>query len=182
MIDRVTIRQADPAGGSVVFELIGDDTLDGGVGGWETLERPRRTAAVEWVGTPAMTLALPLQLDGLETGGIGVDVPVEGQCNQVLTWGRAVGLQAPPRLQVTGPVQSAPATRWVITDLSWGPALRNDGGLRIRQDITVTLQEYLAPNLVESHAARVRIRRDKKKGKTNDKSPTKGGGEGKGIS
>lgn len=161
----VVIRQTNPAGGGRVdFELVGDDDLSGGVGGWATLDRPRRTAAVTWTGTPAQTYTLPLLLDGMDLGP-GLDFPIESQCNQLLAWGRGSVTNTPPVLQVTGLVIVPDTSRWVLQDLSWGGKERDRLGRRVQQYVTVTLLEYVTPVLLDSPAKKARHHQHQNGGK-----------------
>ncbi|SDC46367.1 hypothetical protein [Nocardioides lianchengensis] len=173
MSTRVTIRPASPAGPGIVFELDGKDEPGGGVGGWEGLERPRAVAATYWKGSPAYTWTIPLLLDGMEVSR-GVDRVVEAECARLASWGRASRPKRvtipPPVLQVIGPVHFPATTRWVLTDIAWGDVERDAADRRIRQAVTVTLLEYVAPQLVKSHAKKARG-----KGKGKDKSKGKGG-------
>lgn len=152
----VVLRQVIPTGPSVVLDLAGDDDLAGGVGGWTSLDRPRRPAAVSWTGTPAQSYTLPLLLDGIEAGGIGVDLPVESDCQQLLAWGRGSVTNTPPVLQVTGAVIVPGTSRWVLQDLSWGAKERDRLGRRVQQYVTVTLLEYVATVLLNSPAKKAR--------------------------
>lgn len=157
-------RSGPPA---VRFGLLGDDALTGGVGGWEFLDRPRRTAAVEWVGTPGYQLVLPLVLDGTEVRR-GVDVSVEAQCRIVTAWGRPAGDGPPPVLTVAGPLRIATASRWVLDDVEWGRQIRNRAGQRILQEVTLTLLQHVAASVIASPAGRAR---DRNKGKKKKKKP-----------
>ncbi|MSZ75528.1 MAG: hypothetical protein F2667_00305 [Actinobacteria bacterium] len=158
MIEQVTIRAVTPAGTAVTFELLGEDTLSGGVGGWESLDRPRRAAAAGWVGTPPAQLTLPLLLDGRERQ-VGVDVAIERQIRIVESWGvRTKETGRPPILQVTGPLLVGPGSRWVVDDIAYGSRERNPDGRRVSQEITVVLLRYVAPATVRSPAAAARDR------------------------
>jgi hypothetical protein len=51
-------------------------------------------------------------------------------------------------------------TPWIVTALAWDTnAIRNEGGLRIRQDATVTLQYYSVPSYTGNAFARTKARR-----------------------
>lgn len=155
-MSQVIIRQVDPPGPSLVCQLAGDDDLAGGVGGWTSLDRPRRTSAASWVGTPAQTYTLPLLLDGLAAGD---EVSVEAACLQLQLWGAGDAATPPPVLQVLGEVLVQPTSRWVLQDLAWGARERDASGSRVQQDVTVTLLAYTAPVLLKSPAKKARQHR-----------------------
>lgn len=157
----VRIKPVHPGGPALVFDLIGDDILTGGTGGWDSLSRPRREAATEWVGTPATTYVLPLLIDGIETQ-VGRDTVIESACRQVEKWGMpAKKTGQPPILRVTGLVQVSTSSRWVVNDIEWGTAIRNQDGRRIQQPITLTLLKYVEPKIVRGPAHAARNRRKK---------------------
>jgi len=172
---RVSIRPVTPTvRPPIVFELIGDDEPSGGVGGWQTLPRPRRTTGVYWGGTPEVTWTLPLMLDGMEVRP-GVDRVIEAELARVASWGRSIRPKRvtlpPPVLQVSGPLHFPSTTRWVLQDLAYGARERNSAGRRIRQELTLTLLEYIEPQLVKSHAKKSRGKDSKDK----DRDKGKGG-------
>lgn len=156
---RVRITPTRPRMLGGVFDLVGDEIIAGGVGGWESLDRPRNTAATAWVGTPAKTLELPLALDGREIVP-GVDFVIEGGCRHLEQWGLPAGKAGePPVLQVDGLVRVASEDRWVIQDLAWGAYVVDANGQRIYQAVTVTLLQYVRAELVASRAKRARKRK-----------------------
>lgn len=169
-MSRVAIHVAGSPNPKVILEQIGDDTLEGGVGGWEVLERPTREAMTAWRGTPGVTWTLPLSLDNLEEG-----ISVERDVQLLKAWGAPVAaLGRPPELVVTARVGRAPATaRWVINGIEWGSQLRNDSDDRIRQDLTLTLLQYVPGQIRKGPAA-------KSRGKGGKGGKGKGGKGGKG--
>lgn len=157
---RVTLTPTRPPKPGIVFDLDGDETITGGVGGWESLDRPRNRPATAWVGTPAKVIELPLLLDGREAGGPGVDQVIEGSCRRLERWGLPTQKTGEPDvLSVTGLVRVDTATRWVIQDLAWGPYVIDDSGQRVAQAVVVTLLEYARAELVASRAKRARKRK-----------------------
>lgn len=174
--DRVLIKPTRPSGPGLWFELLGDDEITGGVGGWEDLPRPRRRNAVQWVGTPALSLGLPLLLSGVDQAHttsalsrrpihtvFARDTSVESAVRQLTSWGQKTKKTGqPPILRVAGPVRGPQTARWVIEDLEWGPQIRNRDGQRIQQEVTVRLKEYIEAAVVRGPAAASRNRRRKK--------------------
>lgn len=161
----VRVKPTKPAMPGVEFDQDGDETLAGGVGGWESLARPRASSATAWVGTPPLTLELPLLLEGREALGIGLDRVVEGSCRTVEQWGqphRKTG--EPPILRVDGLVRIPGTRRWVLQSIAWGPYVVDDAGQRVSQHLTLSLLEYVRAELVKSPAKRARKRQRAKRG------------------
>lgn len=86
----IRIKPIDPAGPAIQLDLTDFETVEGGLGGWETLARPRTSAAAGWVGLPEKTLTLPVILDGVEADGPGLDRSIERDLRRVLALGRPV--------------------------------------------------------------------------------------------
>lgn len=145
----------------ITFDLVGDPSLSGGVGGWSEISRPRRTNAAEWTSTPARSQVLPLLLDGMEYSK-GVDVSVEPQIASLIAWGtKQPATGQPVVLGVSGPVHATDG-RWVLNDLDWGTLVRDSAtGNRIQQKVTVTLLELLEPTLLSSPARKARNHKGK---------------------
>jgi hypothetical protein len=159
----ITIKPVRPALAGVQFGLTDFETISGGVGGWETLDRPRRASAAGWVGLPSKTIALPLILDGMEAGGRGIDRAVEADCATVTSWGkphRKTG--QPPILQVRGTTTVSTQDRWVVQDIAWGPYITNRNGKRVQQELTITLLQYVEASIVRGPAAKARNRQKHK--------------------
>lgn len=141
------------------FEQIGDDELGGGVGGWETLDRPGRPQMTAWNGTPAVTWSLPLSLDRFEAG-----LSVERNVATLKSWGQPADDGEPPRLVVTAPAGRGDQTaRWVIQDIAWLEQVRNASGERVRQDLTLSLLEYVPGQILKGPAAKARGGKDRHK-------------------
>lgn len=163
MTTRITITPTRPARPGIRFILDDDETITGGIGGWESLERPRNTPATAWVSTPAKTLQIPLLLDGRDALP-GFDQRVESLCRQLERWGQPTGkTDEPPVLRVDGLVRIDTASRWVLQDIAWGAYVIDDNRQRIVQALTVTLLEYARAELVASRAKRARKRQRSKK-------------------
>lgn len=178
----ITIRPVSPALPPLAFGPTDFESVTGGVGGWETLDRPRRTAAAGWVGLPEKTATLPLILDGMEAGGPGVDRSVESAIATLESWGQPHRVTGePPILQVVGVAMISPAERWVIQGIEFGAYVRHQNtGQRVQQEVTVTLLRYVAAQLVAGPAAKARARQKKKpakkaNGKRKGKKTSKGG-------
>lgn len=161
----ITIKPTRPALPPLRPGLDGMETVAGGVGGWETLERPRRAAAAGWVGEPARTLTIPIIFDGMEARGVGRDQVVEAQVKTLTSWGRKHRkTDRPPILKIRGLKTVSESDRWVIQDIAWGDYITDERGRRIQQQATVTLLRFVEPKIVKGPAAKARDRK-KSKGK-----------------
>ncbi len=114
-------------------------TLQGGVGGWEDVPRPGREDGVQWTGTPAVRLDVPILLDGLAQRR-----SVEGEVAVLMLMGRPADGSPrgtpPPIVRVGGMVPHG-GREWVISAVDWGDAVW-DGQVRIRQWATITLTVF----------------------------------------
>lgn len=175
MSSGVSIKAMSPASPGIRFTQTDYESISGGAGGWEDIDRPRATSAVGWVGTPAKSVVLALELDGMEALGVGRDRSLEADCAAIEAWGlktHATGV--PPILRVSGLVTIKPSERWVVDTIEWGAYLRNSAGQRIQQDLTITLKRYAAAAVVLGPAAKARSKQPKKK--TDSKKPKKATG------
>jgi hypothetical protein len=154
----VTVRPVTPAGmRAVTFELTDFEGDSGGVGGWESLARPRRRPAAGWVGTPERTYVLPVILDGIDAIAPDVDRVVDEDLAAVQAWAiqhRTTG--EPPILQLLGTRRVASTDRWVLQEIEWGQYLTNDRDQVIQQELTLTFLQYFAPTLVKGPARKIR--------------------------
>lgn len=127
----------------ITADLFGDDSLSGGVGGWES-ENVGKTKrpALRYTGNPGWQYQLPLIFDGAPT-----NASVESRCRQLQKWGRGGRRGAqPPRLLISGKLLRAPkGIAWVIDSLEWGPQMRRPDGRRIQQQVTVNLIQWSKP-------------------------------------
>lgn len=148
----ITIRC--PAKGTAVVGLSREEspTLTGGFGGWERIPRPRRVALTDHTGSEPYTQKIALRFDGWsEQASVEADIAKL----TAMAVGREFGA-SPPIVRVKGPVLGD-RIDWVIEDLEFGESLWNAKG-RIRQDVTVSLLEYVKPDVVKlSPAARRRV-------------------------
>lgn len=159
--DLVTLRPVTPTGKPLRLHLVGDDTLDGGVGGWEVVSRPRRRGTAEWVGVEPWTMTLPLVTSGVDTRGPGQHASVEAKIKRLVALATKTAKSGePPILVVAGPLRLPdPKMRWVITGFEWGAQMRDKRGRRIQQDVTVTLLEYVRGDILRGPAAKARARK-----------------------
>jgi hypothetical protein len=130
--------------------------VESGYGGWEEVARPRRPPITTFKSVPALRLTLPILFDQWATGR-----SVEKQISDLTMMARATGSDGEPpavRISATGGSIPYQARRWVITDLTFGDALVNDHGNRVRQQVTVGLMEYVEELYVTQRSAANRQR------------------------
>jgi hypothetical protein len=115
--------------------------VESGYGGWEEVPRPRRPPITTFKGLPALRMTLPILLDEWVSGK-----SIEKQIGDLSLMGRAVGSDGePPTVKVTATGGAIPyqGRKWVVSDLTFGDALMNDAGDRVRQQVTISLLEYV---------------------------------------
>lgn len=117
-------------------------------GGWEVVARARRKGITQWVGAEPARMAVPVLFDGFRD-----------RQGQELAIGRLSRMALPPEptkppplIRVT-PGLPIGGIKWVIQQIEWGDDQiweRDSGGsiVRMRQDGTVTLLEYVPPELL----------------------------------
>lgn len=148
--DQVSIRARGTERPRLIADLYGDDSTDGGVGGWEAEQAgKRRRPALRYSGRPGHQLTVTLMIHSGFT-----NKPVEAKCRQLAAWGRPpvrrgkkkAGARIPPRLEVLGPYLRSPrGVSWVIDSIEWGEQVRRGDGRRIQQLVTVTFVEWNKP-------------------------------------
>jgi len=136
----VHLRQVDPAGPQLHFNLIDLDQEAGGVARWNTFDRNFQKDGIIWVGQSLSLYTLPLRLDGYSSDPVR---SVEADIRTLQSFGRMVAGSTPPRLGLTGNVSTPASMRWVITGLEWGQAIRDENGQRLQQDVVVELTEFV---------------------------------------
>jgi hypothetical protein len=163
--------------------LLGADRPDvsSGYGGWEEVERPRRTTVTTWRGQPARRMALSVVIDNWSEGR-----SVEDQIRQLERMALPRPGGQPPIVSVSAAGGVIPPAYerlpWVIDAISWGDALANTSWNRVRQAAVVTLLEYVSDDLLKtrSPAKKQRAKRaratgkNRKKGARNKRAASKG--------
>lgn len=158
----VILNPVTPAQRPIALELDDYPTRSGGLGGWEGLARPRHTAAAGWVGLSDLTWSLPLIIDGMEAGGIGIDRDIQPDVDAILAMGLPTPqTDEPPILQIIGLRFISTASRWVLQEVDLGASVSANGVL-VQQELTVTVQQYVAAQIVNGPAAKARSRNKQK--------------------
>ena len=131
----------------ITFSLIGDAVYSpatGGQGGWQTVDRPREVAGMQWYDRSPMQLVLPLLMDSEIINGIaGAGSPIEYTCQLLDGWQDKIpGTNMPPVFSISGPVPGI-QHQWCIFTLSFTEAIRDyQAGFRTQQKVDLTLYEY----------------------------------------
>lgn len=128
--------------------------VDGGYGGWITVDRPRKVALTQWDGRDPFSLKVEVIIDGWRSAD-----PVEVRCTTLerMALPPVVGSQ-PPTVKVYGNVPHTDLT-WVINTIEWGASLRDSKtGLRLRQVATITLLQYVDEDRVKIQPAAEKAR------------------------
>jgi nucleoid-associated protein YgaU len=125
---------------SIEFGLLGDavnSVYSSGGYPWVALDRPTRKPFVEFNSTQLTQLVLPLVLDRADIGD-----SVEAECDLVHGWRYPVnGRREPTPLRITGPVDTAGISEWVVINIEWGAAQRRADHARIQQEVKLTTLE-----------------------------------------
>jgi nucleoid-associated protein YgaU len=132
----------------------------GGFGGWQLVARPRRKSLTRWTGIEPFKQQLSIILDGVTT-----DTTVEPACLALERMAQpAAELADPPLVKVVGAVPH-PELTYVIGDGSGGDGLAWDAnpiyspsGYRIRQEVVITLLEYVPDDRVAAQPAAAQAR------------------------
>lgn len=137
--------------------------VDEGYGGWEAVERPRRSPITTWKSAPGLKMTLPLLIDRWRSG-----VSVERTIDLIQQMGRPTASDGePPQIQLNALGGHIPyqGRVWVVDSLSWGEALMNTNGNRVRQQVTLTLLEYVEDLYLTARSAanRRRVKAKQKK-------------------
>ena len=130
--------------------------VEQGYGGWDEVARPKRRPLTTWSGLPALRMTLPLLFDGLADGNS--QEKKIGDLERMATATAKNG--QPPLVHISHTGRAVPHQErtWVITDLTWGDALMNERGNRVRQQVTVGLLEYVADAFIQMRSAATRER------------------------
>jgi LysM repeat protein len=140
-----------------------------GFGGWDVVDRPRRVSMTQWNGRKPFQITLPLIFDGWINDAGGYESQ-ESSIQQLIwmslprqkktTKGRTqTSYDDPTTVNIYGAIPFSGITNnnWVISNLDFGDnaiwmMLATEGAsvrpVRVRQDVTVTLLQYVDPDRV----------------------------------
>lgn len=128
-----------------------DAKLTDGIGGWETVTRPRQTAMTVWTGSPPFQLALHVLFDEYGPIRIGENADVEHRIAEILRAGRGAGSE-PSTWRIDGlPMMFDTVKEWVLNTAEPGDVVlrRPSDYRRVRQEYTLTFLEYVPPKYLK---------------------------------
>lgn len=133
-------------GGDTVVVQRGEEppTITDGYGGWEVLERPRRTGYVQWKGISPYRMKLACLIDGWRE-----EKGVERVIERLSAMALPVEGGEPPIVDVIGATPLPEVRRWVIESLEWGTNViwsehtGDHPAYRRRQDVVVNLLQHV---------------------------------------
>lgn len=117
--------------------------ITGGGARWNTIERPRRTSMVQWVGNDPYSMDLSIMIDGWVDGR-----SVENDVAKINQMFHSPADLAPPRPIVIEGAVPVKGARWIISSIDWGDRTiwQPDGrgkGYRTRQDAVLHLLQFV---------------------------------------
>jgi hypothetical protein len=127
-----------------IIALLGPEPpkITGASGGWDVTARPRQVGMTTWTGVEPIQFALSLMFDGFSVGHTQ-----DRALNLLLRVARGTDDSPPGILTVEG--IPAPADEWVIESIDYGDAILTQAGNHYRQQITLTLREYVDPTYLQ---------------------------------
>jgi hypothetical protein len=130
--------------GSIVRVMRGTapPKMTGGMGGWQIVNRPRRSGITQWTGYEPYQMEVPVIFDGWHN-----QESVEDDIRRLNMMQTGMPYQPPPTLQIDGALPISGAT-WVISTIDWGDIVywkQTPTGdfVRLRQDAVVHLLQYV---------------------------------------
>jgi hypothetical protein len=138
----VRITCDDPVVNIVV--LLSDEPIryTAGFGGWEVTQRPRQVGMTSWQGQEPLQLTLGLMFNTFDTPGtISSDVAALRRIARGDD-------ESPPGVCTIEGIPLGPDD-WIIEGLEFGEALRRADGYAVRQEVTLTLREYVPPSYLQ---------------------------------
>lgn len=164
----VTIQERDPPGHGVTVALAGTiPKPEGGGGGYEEVQMPKRGAVSVWPGRGLMRMTFDVRFDRKDAG-----TPVGPDYAALLEmWRPAKDTTPPPIVKVasTGDVIPYSSLDWTIETLEWDDAEAEEKGNRTEQTLTITLREFNPDERLETakqhkagHKTTVEVKNPKK--------------------
>ena len=134
----VVFRSDDPAISVKAMLGFGSPVINGGVGGWEKIPRPKRSELTEWRGRPLIEMSIPILFDEFtkKRGG-----NVEPEIRKIMRLARSNESSDPPVVKISGSIPFTDVL-WVISGIAWGTPFFNNRGKRNRQAMNISVLEY----------------------------------------
>lgn len=124
----------------------------GGFGGWDIVQRPKRTSMTRYAGRDPFQMDVPVVFDGVRTqSGQETSISTLVRMSQQPT-----PLQQPPIIKVSGAVPIR-GLQWVIQDFTWDNqsvywVVQGGVPVRLRQSVVVSLLEFVDDNIATTPA------------------------------
>lgn len=162
-VGKVTIQTVDKSVQVTCLLAADRPNVEQGYGGWTEVNRPRAAPLTTWQGFPSLRMTLPLLLDGFQVGRV-----VEREIKMLESLGRPTDGGQPPTVRViaTGAAIPYQGRTWVVDGITYGDAIMNQRGDRVRQQLTLGLLEYVRDVYLTEKSAASRVRKAKAKGTT----------------
>jgi hypothetical protein len=160
----VRITSADPPVAITARLSDARPNVTAGYGGWQEIARPRRRPLSVWTGSPGLRMDLPLLLDRFAAG-----TSIERQITQIESLALPTAADgSPPRVRFAARGGAVPHQNrvWVVDTVAWGDALMNRAGDRTRQQVTLSMLEWIADVRVTEKATSTQLRRQQARAKT----------------
>lgn len=145
----ITIRCVGPPKLSITVLM--DETgpvVKGGYGGWEIVDRPRRVSLTQWNGRQPYQMDVGIMFDGYRQDN-EVEIEISRLERMALPYGKE-----PPVVEIKGSAVPHDDLKWVITNVTFGDALRRSNGRRVRQQVTISFTQYVASDRLQLKAAK----------------------------
>lgn len=147
-----------------------------GYAGWVVTQRPRLRGLTEWKGNNPLTMTIPILFDALIPDAQGVANSGYNLEQDIRKLEKMAGLDAnvtePPLVKfhsngvVPNDEHDAKQLTWVIFDISWGDAVRNAQGNRVRAEAVVTVATFTVDDELSQSSAKKNKTKQPKKGKS----------------
>lgn len=164
-VRHIRISQVRPKGPAITV-LAGDGVATpSGDGGWQSTARPRRKGFVEFVGTSLIAMDVPIVLDGWSDSNRGRSVEPDLRVLESMLRKRQGAYDEPPVITIEGATVPHRQLNWVIATLTYGDMIRRESdGARVRQNLTLSVIEYVAPDVLGSKPSAPKRAKERNKG------------------
>jgi len=124
--------------------------ITGGGARWETVEHPRRTSMVQWMGNDPYSMDLSIMIDGWADG-----ISVENDVAKINQMFHSPADLAPPRPIVIEGAVPVKGARWIIQGIDWGDRTiwqpdQKGKGFRTRQDCVLHLLQLIPETVLKT--------------------------------
>jgi hypothetical protein len=139
-----------------VLALLGQTAnhVTDGYGGWTVNNRPRKVGYTSYTGRNPFQLSLGIMVDGFETGD-----SIEPRMRQLTWMALPIPGDQPRTVKIYGAIPYPNTGSWVINGIDEGDATiwHESGAYRLRQDLTLTMLEYVKADSLDLVQARAQL-------------------------